>query len=407
MSKISNLELYKNIALKHNGLCLSDNYINSKSQLKFKCKNNHEWDAFPFNIFRGHWCKLCNLESIKSKPSNKFTESEINIIINNYNNGQTINSIKNEFKVDHSTIKRIIINNNLSYNIDNSIIENYSKFRNLKIIRNKLKIGFNSIIKCLIKHNFIKVNGKYFKQSEIDYLSENFSKDTCKKLSISIGTGYNILKKYNYNFNPKRKFININSNYFLNIDSEEKAYFLGLILTDGCVHKKLFTILLKNTDDYILKKLSICLTGADYTRPYKTYTILSLTDEVLIKNLKQFNCVERKTYCAKFPQIPSNLNWHLIRGLIDGDGSISLDKKNFRIVLTGYKDLIEPVKQQIESLGVNCYTYKTLSSSKNINKIIVSGNLQVRKVLDKIYQNSNIHLYRKFDVYQKLVNRKK
>lgn len=61
------LTKYKQIALKHNGLCLSDNYINSNFKLKFRCKDNHEWEAFPFNILKGHWCKICGGKIARNK----------------------------------------------------------------------------------------------------------------------------------------------------------------------------------------------------------------------------------------------------------------------------------------------------------------------------------------------------
>ena len=45
--------------------------------------------------------------------------------------------------------------------------------------------------------------------------------------------------------------------YFLNIDNEEKAYFLGLIMADGYINKENRTLVvtLKNEDSYILEQL--------------------------------------------------------------------------------------------------------------------------------------------------------
>lgn len=61
------LNKYKQIALKRNGLCLSDNYINSNYKLKFRCKDNHEWEALPYNILKGHWCKICGGKIARNK----------------------------------------------------------------------------------------------------------------------------------------------------------------------------------------------------------------------------------------------------------------------------------------------------------------------------------------------------
>lgn len=42
------------------GECLSDEYINSKSKLKFKCKNGHVWESRFDSIRQGKWCPRCS-----------------------------------------------------------------------------------------------------------------------------------------------------------------------------------------------------------------------------------------------------------------------------------------------------------------------------------------------------------
>jgi len=51
----------KEIAKSKGGKCLSNNYINSETKLKFICALGHEWDATPANIKRnGTWCPQCS-----------------------------------------------------------------------------------------------------------------------------------------------------------------------------------------------------------------------------------------------------------------------------------------------------------------------------------------------------------
>jgi len=52
-------QLIKNIALKKGGVCVSDKYINCRTNLKFKCIKEHEWEATPVNVRRGTWCPTC------------------------------------------------------------------------------------------------------------------------------------------------------------------------------------------------------------------------------------------------------------------------------------------------------------------------------------------------------------
>ncbi|KKR45833.1 MAG: hypothetical protein UT82_C0021G0009 [Parcubacteria group bacterium GW2011_GWB1_40_14] len=50
----------KNIALDHGGECLSTQYINSSTKLKWRCKNGHVWGATPGAIKSGGWCAACS-----------------------------------------------------------------------------------------------------------------------------------------------------------------------------------------------------------------------------------------------------------------------------------------------------------------------------------------------------------
>ncbi|OED39817.1 hypothetical protein AB834_00070 [PVC group bacterium (ex Bugula neritina AB1)] len=47
------------IANKNNGKCLSTEYVNSSSKLEWQCHKKHEWEAFYSNVKKGHWCPEC------------------------------------------------------------------------------------------------------------------------------------------------------------------------------------------------------------------------------------------------------------------------------------------------------------------------------------------------------------
>jgi hypothetical protein len=52
--------LLHEIAIAKGGECLSTIYISSNEKLRFRCKNNHEWETTPGVIFKGHWCPICS-----------------------------------------------------------------------------------------------------------------------------------------------------------------------------------------------------------------------------------------------------------------------------------------------------------------------------------------------------------
>lgn len=53
------IEQMRLLAKKRNGECLSNAYINSVTKLKWKCEKGHIWDAVPSSITVGRWCPSC------------------------------------------------------------------------------------------------------------------------------------------------------------------------------------------------------------------------------------------------------------------------------------------------------------------------------------------------------------
>ena len=58
-SKEEGLNKSKEMAIKNGGLCLSAKYKNARTKLLWKCAKNHEWESTYDNVRSGGWCKLC------------------------------------------------------------------------------------------------------------------------------------------------------------------------------------------------------------------------------------------------------------------------------------------------------------------------------------------------------------
>ena len=54
-----NLKAMKDLAKKRGGFCLSQQYLNARTKLKWKCREGHVWKAIPDSIKRGSWCPKC------------------------------------------------------------------------------------------------------------------------------------------------------------------------------------------------------------------------------------------------------------------------------------------------------------------------------------------------------------
>lgn len=65
MSKKLTLIEMKNLAKQKEGLCLSEEYVNAKTKLKWQCRNGHQWYASPDKIKnKGSWCYKCHWDTI-------------------------------------------------------------------------------------------------------------------------------------------------------------------------------------------------------------------------------------------------------------------------------------------------------------------------------------------------------
>ena len=49
-----------NFAKKYGGKCLSEKYIDANAKLKWQCEKGHVWEATPSNVRHGHWCLECS-----------------------------------------------------------------------------------------------------------------------------------------------------------------------------------------------------------------------------------------------------------------------------------------------------------------------------------------------------------
>lgn len=61
------------IAEARGGICVSEEYVNTATKLRWRCRTGHEWNAAPLHIKRGHWCPLCARVA-------RLTLQEMNII---------------------------------------------------------------------------------------------------------------------------------------------------------------------------------------------------------------------------------------------------------------------------------------------------------------------------------------
>lgn len=209
--------------------------------------------------------------------------------------------------------------------------------------------------------------------------------------------------------------IKINSNYFEKIDSSSKAYFLGFIYADGNVYKNHLKIDINKKDINLLKVFLQELESDHKIYIYKDNVSINISNQKIKSDLNSLGVFPRKTYNMNFPennQVPEKYIRHFIRGYFDGDGSIQLHNYEHPIWRFTFMAPENFCQKIIEILEQNCniklsqlqdkrvsVDMKTLYLSKSVRP---SKIINLKKVYDYLYNDSDIFLERKKNIFEQI-----
>lgn len=202
--------------------------------------------------------------------------------------------------------------------------------------------------------------------------------------------------------------------FFDNIDTEEKAYWLGFIFADGYLTlPRTIGIELKSDELNHLNKFKQAVQSEHEIHVYnknstfgpQTNCRICFSSQHMFDILVGYFKSQRKTYEGEFPILKDeSLIRHLIRGFFDGDGSISIhnDKnKNgtlkFNIGFTGRKSVLEYIEEQS---GFNWSWSQRWPDRPVDNYQISCGRVDDSlKFLDYMYKDCTVYLDRKYEKY--------
>lgn len=185
------------------------------------------------------------------------------------------------------------------------------------------------------------------------------------------------IEKANY-----RRAYTVDDNYFENIDSQKKAYWLGWLITDGYVLTSLNTkrgitsvnsiaLKLAIKDRYVLEDFKKDLNtdisiktiqrrkGFEYTNKITNKTTyisggeqveLRFSSVKMIQDLAKYGIHQNKTYDIGFPELlKPEFYPGFIAGIISGDGCIDIKKNRntyiLRCTIAGTLDLVQKIKE--------------------------------------------------------------
>ena len=175
----------------------------------------------------------------------------------------------------------------------------------------------------LTKQQTDEIKNKYLNSTPLIVLQQDYQ--------ISYDRLKNILKDCEKISAAKRLNPNLKENYFENIDSDEKAYWLGWIVSDGAItnqpQKSKFSLefTLKKEDEHILHLLEEDLGVENKVYPsQEKYIRFSLGSKKIIQDLEKLGISQNKSFTVKVPCFDKKYNAAFIRGLFDGDGGFTV-----------------------------------------------------------------------------------
>ena len=240
-------------------------------------------------------------------------------------------------------------------------------------------------------------------------------KKVAKSFGVSLRPIKRIFKENNITLTNRR--YDVNHNYFENIDNEEKAYWLGFLFADGCVRKTksgsqlVLKLSVKDEEHLKLFKDNI---ESEHKIGYHQNTTLTkkgtpstsdnclirINSNKLINDLINQGCIPRKTFTINKPIIDEKFYKDFIRGFYDGDGNFFYSEKTKASVVTivcaseKFREFLIEVMSKIPNIG-------KIHENKEKYTIKIVNIVGIVSFLDYVYEESNIHLKRKKEYYEK------
>jgi hypothetical protein len=193
-----------------------------------------------------------------------------------------------------------------------------------------------------------------------------------------------------------------NHAYFHEIDSEEKAYWLGFLTADGCITTgNRISVGLAQIDFNHLLKLKRCLDASQMiSSRARGDCNLVICSPQMSADLAMHGILPNKTFSTKPVQVKPDLERHYWRGVIDGDGTFA--KGGSDLKLCGDYEVVIAFQAFVLSHcpEVRAKVYK----AGNIFAFTISKRTTVH-ILEVLYGDATISLERKYERAMKILHR--
>lgn len=260
----------------------------------------------------------------------------------------------------------------------------------------------------------MKTNQMKYSEQEIMTFGNYFSNGhSLKETSNFFNVNYHTLKQLLIKFGYRKPIKSLTHQrvskitYFDSIDSHEKAYFLGLLYSDGYISSTPYGvnvgIALQLQDKYILDFLKQELGVNNKISIYKNSAKFSVTCQNLYNKLLFYGIKENKSHLDfTLPNIDNKYINSFILGYFDGDGCVTIKSSGYSVVsiCCNSKVFLEHIQKYLNAQNITTRPI-TIEKRKhnNLYVLYLSKRENQLKFKNFIYKNSKIFLKRKYDKF--------
>lgn len=405
---------------------LDENDYKTIIQLKQNGYTNQEL-ADIFNVTKsriGQILRSNGISSINSKYLN-FSEDDCQKIIELYNQGVSSVNIGKIFGCSKNPITRVLHDNGII--LDTSLRKiNKSDYQKITAMYTSgmTQQEIADIYQCsqhtisrVMKNIGLSVRPNGITKEEVEQMYELYKKGfRLPQIADMYGIDrHTIGRAFKKNgFVTNRKTYHCDEYYFDNVNTQDKAYIIGLLWADGCnqLERGKVTIQLQERDQKILEQIKnvscnerpLYKTELNNKNPNWQNSIrLTWQSRHISEVLNDYGMVPRKSLVLEFPAwLDESLYPHFIRGYMDGDGSIyySQQRNVFRASMIGTKMFVDIVKDICKKVGVKTSLYHKKGHNDITYNLYTTSNSGTFTFLKWIYKDANLKLERKYNKYQ-------
>lgn len=260
-----------------------------------------------------------------------------------------------------------------------------------------------------MQKNLMKFSETEVKNFGLYYNAGHSIKEVAEHFNIGYRDALHYLIYFGY-YIPTRKQSNVqnmceNNDFFETIDTADKAYYLGFMMSDGYINKTIYNkevgLALKSEDKYILDKLNSYISPKKKVQKYRNSYKWHVISPKMYEDLKKYGIVENKScHDILYPNIPQKFDKDFIRGYFDGDGCISIKSTGYIVVSIGSNSRIflESLAAKLQEYGINTRPIFTSHKSRinPYHTLYIAGGIHKTKFKNFIYNNAETYLTRKY-----------